>query len=530
MNLCPDGSGGSPAAGNGHPEMNGSSALDASEEGWNVAGSEYLRPLAARLCRFLDDAGDRTAPTVRLASPDALAAAFDAAGVPLALPDAVPPVSSAALLAAADEIVRLSVNTAHPHFLNQLYGHCDPVSIGADWMTATLNTNVHTFEVAPVFTVVELAVLDKIARLVGPAFAASHEGLFVPGGSMANLYGMLLARYRIDPKSRTRGLAGGPVLVAFVSAHAHYSYQKAAIVLGLGTDNLIPVPCDTIGAMQPAALERCIAEVRQSGRTPFFVGATAGTTVTGAFDPLPPLADICQREGLWLHVDGAWGGAVLLSPAARPHLAGVDRADSLAFDAHKLVGLPVQCACFLARGQGQLRASHATGAAYLFQPDKLNASLDVGDGSIQCGRRNDALKLWMTWHAVGDVGLAARVDRSIALCQYWAQRVEGDPRFRLAVPLVLLNVCFWWLPANLRHFDPEHSSQAERDALGRVAPLIKARMQREGRAMIAFQSVDGRPNFFRAVVPGAAVCSTRDVDAILETIASIGEEVAAGLV
>ena len=494
--------------------------------GWTVAGSEFLKPLSELIFKYLDDATDTSKPVVNIASPAELADAFGKSGVDLRLADDVKPVSSENLLSACQTVIDKSVHTAHPHFMNQLYGHCDPVSIGGDWLCAALNTNVHTYEVAPVFTVIERAVIDKFARVIGPEFAANHEGLFVPGGSIANMYGMLLARFRLDPEVRTRGVVGGPTLVAFVSDQAHYSYQKSAMVIGLGLNNILPVKSDVTGAMIPEELEARVAEARAAGKTPFFVGATAGSTVTGAFDDYNKLADICAKENMWLHVDGAWGGCALLSKKHRVTLcAGIERIDSFAFDAHKLMAMPVQCAGVLVKHPNMLKACNGTNAAYLFQPDKLNSELDLGDRTIQCGRRNDSLKLWMAWHAFGDAGFEERVDRSADLCHYWMTKVESDPRFKQAVPLVLFNVCFWYLPESMRNFDPSNCTEQEHQRLHKLAPLIKARMQKEGLAMIGFQPLKGMPNFFRVVLPGAAVLSTKDVDDILETIARIGAEV-----
>ena len=495
-------------------------------EGWTVSGSDFLKPLSEIVYRYLDGGSDRVQPVVKLASPAELAAAFDKAGVPLRLADAVQPVTNQKLLSACQIIVDYSVHTNHPHFLNQLYGHCDPVSIGGDWLAAALNTNVHTYEVAPVFTVMERAVIEKFARVIGPEFAKHHEGLFVPGCSIANMYGMLLARFLVDPDVRTRGMAGGPTLVAFVSDQAHYSYQKSAMLMGLGLDNIVPVKSDILGAMLPGELEVKVAEARAAGKLPFFVGATAGSTVTGAFDDFNKLADICAKENMWLHADGAWGGCVLLSSKHRVTMcAGIERIDSFAFDAHKLMAMPVQCSGVLVRHANMLKACNGMNAVCLFQPDKLNCEQDIGDMTIQCGRRNDCLKLWMAWHALGDSGFEERVDRSAALCQYWAQKVEGDPRFKMAVPLVLLNVCFWYIPTDMRNFDPSKCTPEEHAKLHKIAPLIKARMQKEGLAMIGFQPFKGMPNAFRAVLPGAAILSTQDVDSILETIARLGEEI-----
>ena len=494
-------------------------------EGWTVSGSDFLKPLSEIVFRYLDGGIDTAQPVVKLASPAELAAAFHNVGVPLQLADEVHATTKQKLLSACQVIVDCSVHTTHPHFLNQLYGHCDPVSTGGDWLAAALNTNVHTYEVAPVFIVMERALIDKFARVIGPEFAKHHEGLFVPGCSIANMYGMLLARFRLYPDVRNCGMAGGPTLVAFVSDQAHYSYQKSAVVMGLGLDNIVSVKSDILGAMLPGELEAKVAEARAAGKLPFFVGATAGSTVTGAFDDLNKLADICAKENMWLHVDGAWGGCVLLSRKHRVTLcAGIERIDSFAFDAHKLMAMPVQCSGVLVRHANMLKACNGMNAPYLFQPDKLNCELDIGDMTIQCGRRNDCLKLWMAWHAFGDSGFEERVDRSAALCQYWAQKVEGDPRFKMAVPLVLFNVCFWYLPTDLRSFDPSKCTPEDHAKLQKIAPLIKARMQKEGLAMIGFQPYKGMPNFFRVVFPGAAILSTQDVDSILETIARLGGE------
>ena len=494
--------------------------------GWTVSGSDFLKPLTEIAFRYLDGGTDTTQPVVKIATPAELVAAFDKAGVSLQLADEVRPTERQKLLSACQIIVDYSVHTAHPHFLNQLYGHCDPVSMGGDWLAAALNTNVHTYEVAPVFIVMERAVIDKFARVIGPEFAKHHEGLFVPGCSIANLYGMLLARFRVDPDVRTRGMAGGPMLVAFVSDQAHYSYQKSAMVMGLGLNNIVAVKSDIMGAMLPEELEAEVVKARAAGKLPFFVGATAGSTVTGAFDDFNKLADICAKESMWLHVDGAWGGCALLSSMHRVNFcAGIERIDSFAFDAHKLMAMPVQCAGFLVKHPNMLKACNGMNAAYLFQPDKLNSDQDLGDMTIQCGRRNDCLKLWMAWHALGDSGFEERVNRSAALCQYWAQKVKDDPRFKMAVPLVLFNVCFWYLPADLRSCDPSKCTPEEHAKLHKLAPLIKARMQKEGLAMIGFQPLKGMPNFFRVVIPGAAVLSMQDVDFILETIAQIGKEI-----
>lgn len=496
-------------------------------EGWTVSGSEFLKPLSEKLYHYLDTAGDVSKAVCKIATPAELKDVFHETGVELALSDDVQPVTQETMLKACQAIIDYSVHTAHPHFMNQLYGHCDPVSIGGDWMAAALNTNIHTYEVAPVFTVIERAVISKWARVIGPSFAKDHEGLFVPGGSIANMYGLLLARFRKYPDVRENGTVGGPVLCAFVSDQAHYSYQKSAMVIGLGLSNMIKVKTCEKGALIPEELEAEIAKAKAAGKVPFYVGATAGSTVTGAFDDYNKLADICAKEEMWLHVDGAWGGCALLSKKWKAAVCqGIERIDSFAFDAHKLMAMPVQCAGVVVKHPKMLKACNGMAAPYLFQPDKLNTELDMGDLTIQCGRRNDALKLWMAWNTFGDAGFEDRVDRSADLCRYWMDKVEADPNFKAAVPITLFNVCFWYLPPGMENFDATNYTKEEHAKLHKLAALIKAKMQREGLAMIGFQPKGDLPNFFRVVLPGAAVLCTKDVDSIMATIKKFGEELA----
>ena len=288
--------------------------------------------VAALLCEYLKPENLLEQRSVKLGSPADLDAAFAAAGCALPLAEAEQALDEEKLLNACRLTLEYSVQTGSPLFFNQLYGRADTASIVGEWIAAAVNTNSHTFEVAPVFTLMEKYVLDRFASAVGPGFAAESDGLFVPGSSIGNLYGLILARHRVAPEIHTKGAAAAPRLVAFVSSQAHYSYLKSARLLGIGSDNLVSVATDpTTGQMDPSALRAAVSAARDEGATPFFVGATAATTVIGAFDDLRELRAVCDEEGgLWLHVDGAWGGAALLSPTHRHNLDGSDAADSLA--------------------------------------------------------------------------------------------------------------------------------------------------------------------------------------------------------
>ncbi|XP_010077666.1 PREDICTED: acidic amino acid decarboxylase GADL1-like, partial [Pterocles gutturalis] len=201
---------------------------------------------------------------------------------------------------------------------------------------------------------------------------------------------------------------------------SHYSMKKAASFLGIGTENVYFIKTDERGKMIPEELEKQVQRARKEGSAPFLVCATAGTTVLGAFDPLDKIADICEKHDLWLHVDASWGGSALISRKHRRLLHGIHRADSVAWNPHKMLLAGIQCCALLVKdNSGLLKKCYSAKAAYLFQQDKFyDVSYDTGDKSIQCSRRPDAFKFWLMWKALGTTGLEERVNRALALARY----------------------------------------------------------------------------------------------------------------
>lgn len=189
----------------------------------------------------------------------------------------------------------------HPHFFNQLSNGLDIVSMAGEWLTATANTNMFTYEIAPVFILMETTVLEKMRNIIG---FQGGDSILAPGGSISNLYAFLAARHKMFPDYKEHGPRGLPGdLAMFTSDQCHYSIKSCASVCGLGTENCVMVPSDESGKMIPSELERLILERKNRGQIPFFVNATAGTTVLGAFDPLNEIADICEKYKCWMHVD-----------------------------------------------------------------------------------------------------------------------------------------------------------------------------------------------------------------------------------
>ena len=490
-----------------------------------------VEEIARRALAYVVDSPKGDDPVIDLASPRELLAAFEET-VALSFDDRAPAQDDELLLAAVDLVVKHSVHTSHPRFINQNFAGPDPVSVVGDWLGAALNTTGATFEAAPVFTLMESAVLSKLGRIAG--YVSSEDdhvptlppGLFCPGGSTATLYALQLARHRRQPDIVRVG-ASGERLTLFVSRSGHYAATKSAALLGLGTDAVIKVDSDADGAIIPAALEAAVASSKDAGEVPFAVIATSGTTVTSAFDDIDALADICEANDLWLHVDGCYGGSALFSEKHRHLLTGVERSDSFVWNLHKMMGMTQQCTALLVRDPEQLTACFAGKADYLFQPDKLNAEYDSGDRTFQCARRIDVLKLWLSWHHHGDAGFAARIDHAVDMANHTRARIAAsDGAFATLVSGDFTNVVFAWVPEEDRPLTLTPNPTADLapevfERLNELPPQVKARMQSEGTAMVGFQPIAGL-NTFRMLFMNPAV-STTDVDVMLDRIAEYGQ-------
>lgn len=341
-------------------------------------------------------------------------------------------------------IMAATPSSSHPRFVNQLFGGRIPEAVAADALALLANSSMYTYKAAGAQVIVESAVL---ARLLAAAEMPGGEGSFTPGGSAANLAALLLARTRAFPQIRDEG-ADGLRATVYTSAESHYSIRKNAGILGLGRNQVRMVPVLADGRMDLDALSASMAADEAAGYVPLAVNATAGTTVRGAFDDIRGVAGVASRYGAWLHVDGALGASLLLSPTWRARLDGIELADSLAWNPHKMMGVALQTSVLLVRQRGSLAASLDETAGYLFQAhgDHYNP----GHASLQCGRRNDAFRLWSAWCRLGDRGWADRIDAQMALAQEAARMIAEDPLLELLEPPPSVNVCF-----NLRGVAPE---------------------------------------------------------------------------
>lgn len=412
-------------------------------------------------------------------------------------------VSSSEFLNELQFILDRSVRTTHPLFLNQLFGGADTFALLGDLVGSLLNPTMATFEVAPVLTVIEKRLVKELLKLTG---LGTGEGIMVTGGSNANLLSMLCARTDYNPSIRQTGFTHNNFRV-YVSSEAHYSFDKAANIIGLGTQNLILVPSNAKGEMIPEELDRIIAADIKDGFTPLMIGATIGTTVLGAFDPLVRISKIAQKYGVWFHVDAAWGGGVIFSKT-HAHLArGLEFADSITFDAHKTLGVSLITSFFLTKRTGILRATtRGGGAEYLFH-DEERFEWDTGTYSLQCGRRSDALKLWFLWRAYGTEGLMARTEQLLDLAEYAVGEIKKRKSFKL-YHANYLNICFQVLPQDGSNIN-EHTQKVRQNLISK------------GLAMVNYAERPDGTIFFRLVLPNHKT-TKEHIDHLLDLIENEG--------
>lgn len=376
-----------------------------------------------------------------------------------------------------------SISTQSPYFMNQLFSGILPQALMAEEFIAQTKTTLATFEASPVLSSVENEVVDRLCGLIGWP-DGQHSGVSVPGGSAANFMAIHCARQMKFPDIKTRGMAA-KALKIFVSSESHYSFKKACTVLGIGIDNLVHVPSDSRGKMLPEALDELIVEHRSCGAAPLLVGATAGTTVLGAFDDLSAISQICKRHDVWLHVDGAWGGPALFTKKLRPLVRGIECADSMTFDAHKLFGANLTSSFFLTKHPNiLLEANDVSGADYLFHAD--DPSLDRGKLSWQCGRKGDAMSFWTLWKNLGTDGLGNFIDRLVGIREEILPWIKDHERLELVAKPDYLNICVRVLDQNGQK-NPEWSK------------TVRERLKEKNLAFVNY-SVDRDGTFLRLIL------------------------------
>ena len=335
-----------------------------------------------------------------------------------------------------EDLVLTTPRTSSKLFFNQLFGGRKSKAVLGDLLAVMLNNSMYTYKVGGPQVGVEKSIIHKLCEMVG--YGKAGNGTFPSGGSMSNLMAMIMARDAHDPNIKLDGTA--KKLIVYTSEASHYSTPKNAAMMGIGRNNVRYVNTDSKGVLISEHLEELIIADLEKGNTPFFVNLTAGTTVLGAYDVIPPASRICKKYNLWLHVDGAYGGGVIFSEKYKHLVEGVGEADSFSVNAHKMLGTPLTCSIILTKHSQQLYDSFSNNAEYLYQTD--GDDFNLGKISMQCGRRNDALKFWTLWKSVGTDTLEKYIDHQFYLADVAREYITNHPDYTLYSYGDSISICF----------------------------------------------------------------------------------------
>ncbi len=379
-----------------------------------------------------------------------------------------------------DIVARYNRHSAHPRFFGYVSSPGAPVTSISQMIAAAMNINVTCWRSAPSGTQMEHTVIRWMKEILG--FPADGGGLLVSGGSMANFAALAAARSAKTPGNVVRdGIHGAPRMCIYVSREGHFSVTKAAGMLGLGEANVRQIETDGSLRIDLRDLERQVAQDRAEGCLPFCVVANAGTTATGAFDPIGELADFARREGLWLHVDAAYGGFAALAPSARHLFARIAEADSVALDPHKWLYGPMGCGCVLYKDPATARAAFSHDAEYTRRiglvEDEAFAFWDYGP---ELSRPFRAMDLWMLIKYAGAARLAEAIEGNIACARRLEKLVQASQDFEMLAPVELSIFCFRYRP---RGFTGDLNALNERILIG---------LQRAGGSYLSNATIQGQ--------------------------------------
>ena len=377
----------------------------------------------------------------------------------------------------------------HPGFMAYFPSVASGPGILGEWLATGLNSNVMFWRNAPASTELEETVVDWLRQMLG--LPGAFDGMFTDTASISSLLSLVAARHAVPGlDSREEGLAGREGigrLRIYASTEAHMSIDKAAIVIGVGKAGMRRIPADAEFRMRPDELERAIAEDRRNGWLPFCVVATLGTTSSTSMDPAGPLAEICRREGLWLHIDAAYAGTAALLPEMRPLFDGWERADSIVVNPHKWMFTPFDASLLLFRRPEAFHDAFSLVPEYIKTPIKEPVR-NYSEYGVQMGRRFRALKMWMLIRYFGAEGMAARIREHCRMAREFVSWVEAEPGWELMAPMPFATVC-------LRHnpFGPGEAASEDAEArLDRINEAILAEVNRSGKIFLSHTRLNGR--------------------------------------
>jgi len=374
-----------------------------------------------------------------------------------------------------EDIIPFSRQNAHPRMFGYVQSPGTPIAAFADLLASTLNANLTVWRSAPAPVEVERLTIDWIRQILG--FNAGAGGLFVSGGSMANLAALAAAR-------QTKDCLSGRLRI-YASSETHFSIVKAAALLGIGRENVCHIAVDERFRIRTDDLVVKITADLEAGCVPLCVVANAGTVNTGAVDPLAEIREIANRFQLWMHVDGSYGALAILAKSARELFAGIERADSVALDPHKWLYLPVDVGCVIYRDPEIVHAAFAHEAEYTRiigqEADEAFAFWDYGP---ELSRRFRALKVWMLLKGVGVDALSEAIENNLACARHLESMVRASDDFEMAAPVELSIFCFRHMPAQLRNESPK--------TIDAFNERLLVALQRDGSSYLSNATLGGR--------------------------------------
>ena len=432
--------------------------------------------LVDRIADFLGSLPDR--PVAPDTTPSAIRALLGGSSVPAS--GAEP---AAIMREAAELLFDHSTFNGHPRFFGYITSSAAPIGALSDMLAATINANCGAWSLSPVASEMERQAVRWVAELIG--YPSDAGGLLVSGGNMANIVCLIAAlRAQAGWDVRAHGVGGGAGrrLTVYASSEVHTWLQKGADICGLGIDSVRAVPVDASLAMDVNALLAQISEDRERGLQPAVVVGTAGTVSTGAIDPLPELAAICRKNGLWFHVDGAYGAPAAMIEQAPAALAALALADSVAVDPHKWLYAPIEAGCSLVRNREALHDAYAFHPPYYkFEGDAADPPTNFHEWGPQNSRGFRALKVWATIRQVGRDGYRRMITDDIALAREMYALAEREPELE-ALTQSLSITTFRYVPRELadRRHEPEVAAQ-----LNALNTELLAKLQAEGRVYLS---------------------------------------------
>jgi aromatic-L-amino-acid decarboxylase len=425
-----------------------------------------------------------------------------------------------------DVIVPTSRHNGHPRMFGYVQAPGTAIAAIADLLASTLNANLTAWRSAPAAVEIERLTIDWIKEIVG--FPANAGGLFVSGGSMANLAALAAARQAKAPADLTSKGAQSlrQAMRVYVSAETHHSIAKAAALLGLGRDNVRVIGVDERFKIRIDELVAKISEDLAAGHLPFFVVGNAGTVNTGACDPLREVLAVARRFNLWMHVDASYGGFAALAASARNLFDGLGEADSVALDPHKWLYLPVDCGCVLYRDAEAARATFAHEAEYtrvLEQAsDEAFAFWDYGP---ELSRRFRALKVWMLLKGVGLRALGGAIEKDLACARHLERLVQASEDFEMLAPVELSIFCFRHVPARFRRALAQ-ADEAEGVRIDEELDALNERLlvdlQRDGSSYLSNARLHGRFSLRGCVMNYRT--TPRDMEILLEDLRRVARK------